>query len=168
MNGGGAWIRTVRGVVALVAGLVLIGACANAGDEPDATDAPEVADGTGTADGSADDSDAGSGATDGQRYPDVVEAALEPAGDAWRLSATLSSPYDSPERYADAFRALTTDGEELGVRELLHDHANEQPFTRSFDGLSIPDDVEVIVVEGRDLEHGWGGETVEVEVPDVG
>jgi hypothetical protein len=100
-----------------------------------------------------------------RRFPDVVDAELERDGDAWRLSATLSSPYDSPERYADAFRARTEDGTVLGVRELLHDHANEQPFTRSLDGLEIPDDVERIVVEGRDLEHGWGGETVTVDVP---
>ncbi len=79
------------------------------------------------------------GDADGQRFPDVIDAELEPTGDAWRLSATLSSPYDTPERYADAFRALTPDGEELGVRVLLHDHANEQPFTRSLDDLEVPD-----------------------------
>lgn len=100
-----------------------------------------------------------------QRYPDVLDAELEADGDRWRLSATLSSPYDTPERYADAFRALSPDGEQLGVRELLHDHANEQPFTRSLDGLEIPDDVDEIIVEGRDLEHGWGGDTVTVAVP---
>jgi hypothetical protein len=100
-----------------------------------------------------------------QRYPDVLEAELEPSGDGWRLSATISSPYDSPDRYADAFRVLTPDGEELGVRELLHDHADEQPFTRSLDGLEIPDDVAEVIVEGRDQEHGWGGGTVRVPVP---
>jgi hypothetical protein len=73
-----------------------------------------------------------------QRYPDVLEAELEPSGDGWRLSATISSPYDSPERYADAFRVLTPAGEQLGVRELLHDHAGEQPFTRSLEGSRDP------------------------------
>ncbi len=100
-----------------------------------------------------------------QRFPDVIAAELEPAGDAWRLDATLSSPYDTPERYADAFRAVSENGTVLGVRELAHDHANEQPFTRSLTGLEIPDDVERITVEGRDLVHGWGGNTVELEVP---
>ena len=100
-----------------------------------------------------------------QRFPDVVSAELEPDGNAWRLTATLSSPYDSAERYADAFRARTEDGTVLGVRELLHDHAGEQPFTRSLEGLEIPDGVERIVVEGRDLEHGWGGGTVTIDVP---
>jgi hypothetical protein len=95
----------------------------------------------------------------------VLEAELEPVGDAWRVSATMSSPYDSPDRYADAFRVLTPDGEELGVRELLHDHADEQPFTRSLEGLEIPADVSEVIVEGRDQRHGWGGGIVRVPVP---
>lgn len=53
-----------------------------------------------------------------------------------------------------------------GEVELTHDHANEQPFTRSLTGLEIPDDVTRISVEGRDQTHGWGGDTVEVVVPD--
>jgi hypothetical protein len=53
----------------------------------------------------------------------------------------------------------------LGVRELLHDHAGEQPFTRSLEGLEIPDGVKRITVQGRGLEHGWGGGTATVEVP---
>jgi len=110
------------------------------------------------------DTSAGSEAGE-QRFPDVVAAELEPTGDVWRLDATLSSPYDTPERYADAFRARSEDGTVLGVRELAHDHANEQPFTRSLGGLAIPDDVAHITVEGRDRAHGWGGDTVEIEVP---
>jgi len=105
------------------------------------------------------------GGDDDQRFPDVVSAELEPDGDAYRLSVTLSSPYDSPERYADAFRAVDGDGALLGVRELAHDHANEQPFTRALTGLTIPDGVDRITVEGRDLEHGWGGEAVTIDVP---
>ena len=84
----------------------------------------------------------------------------------WTLSATISSPYDSPERYADAFRAVAPDGTELGVRVLTHDHADEQPFTRSLTGLVIPDGVDEITVEGRDLANGWGGGTVTVAVPE--
>jgi hypothetical protein len=81
------------------------------------------------------------------------------------VRATISSPYDTPDRYAAAFRVLTPDGEELGERELLHDHADEQPFTRSLEGLEIPADVSEVIVEGRDQRHGWGGETVRVPVP---
>lgn len=100
-----------------------------------------------------------------QRFPDVVDATLEATGETWTLSAAISSPYDSAERYADAFRAVTHDGTVLGVRELTHPHQDEQPFTRSLTGLEIPADVDTIVVEARDLANGWGGATVTLDVP---
>ena len=95
----------------------------------------------------------------------MVAATLERDGEAWRVSATLSSSYDSPDRYADAWRVVAPDGTVLGVRELLHDHAGEQPFTRSLDGVEIPSDVDEVTVEGRDSANGWGGVTVTVDVP---
>lgn len=102
--------------------------------------------------------------SDQQQYPDVVEAELEPAGDeAWSLAVTISSPYDSPERYADGWRVLAPDETVLGEHKVTHNHANEQPFTRSQRGLDIPEDVEEIIVEGRDTENGYGGETVPVD-----
>jgi hypothetical protein len=57
---------------------------------------------------------------------------------------------------------LDPDGAVLGVRELLHDHAAEQPFTRALTGVEIPDGVEEITIEGRDLANGWGGATVTI------
>jgi hypothetical protein len=59
---------------------------------------------------------------------------------------------------------MGADGEVYGIRELTHDHASEQPFTRSHSGINIPDDVSVVTVQGRDQVSGWGGETVEVEL----
>jgi len=98
-------------------------------------------------------------------YPDVVDAAatLEANG-TWTFVATLSSPYDSPDRYADAWRVVGPDGTVYGIRELTHDHANEQPFTRNQSGIEIPDDVDTVTVEGRDQLSGWGGATVDVEL----
>ena len=83
-----------------------------------------------------------------------------------RLAVTISSPYDTPERYADAWRVLGPDGEEYGIRVLAHDHAAEQPFTRSQGGIVIPDEVDVVTVQGRDLANGWGGATLDYELPD--
>ncbi|MEO0495329.1 MAG: hypothetical protein AAF081_18130 [Actinomycetota bacterium] len=98
-----------------------------------------------------------------QLFPDVVTAAATQSADGtWRFDVTLSSPYDTTERYADAWRILAPDGSEVGVRELLHDHQNEQPFTRSLHGVHIPADVTTVVVEGRDQVNGWGGGTVEL------
>ena len=104
-------------------------------------------------------------APDEQRYPDVIDASVTSTDDGWRFDVTVSSPYDSPERYADAWRIVGPDGTVYGVRELTHDHASEQPFTRSLDGVSIPDGVASVTIEGRDQRYGWGGATVVVAVP---
>ena len=103
--------------------------------------------------------------SDEQRYPNVVDAAVTPTDGGWRFDVTVSSPYDTPERYADAWRIVGPDGTVYGVRELTHDHAAEQPFTRSLDGVSIPEDVSNVTIEGRDQRYGWGGETVDVPLP---
>lgn len=104
-------------------------------------------------------------ASGGQMYPDIREAELKSeGGGTYALSVTVSSPYDSPERYADGWRVLAPDGTVLGEHELMHDHANEQPFTRTQTGLEIPEGTEEITVEGRDLENGYGGETVTIPV----
>lgn len=105
--------------------------------------------------------------TVGADFPEVVGATVERVGeDGFRVSATVCSAYDTAERYADAWRVRTPGGDVLGVRELLHDHAGEQPFTRSLGRtIEIPDGVDTVVVEGRDLANGWGGGTIEVAVP---
>ena len=101
-----------------------------------------------------------------QQFPDIIGAEITPNGDGtFDIDVTVSSPYDTPERYADAWRVLGPDGEELGVRELAHDHQNEQPFTRSLSNVAIPETVEVVTIEGRDQVYGYGGGTLEVEVP---
>ena len=96
----------------------------------------------------------------------MVDAELTEDGDGtFTAAVTLSSPYDTPERYADAWRVLSPDGEELGIRELAHDHAAEQPFTRSQSGIAIPDDVAEVTIQGRDQENGWGGDELTIAVP---
>lgn len=108
---------------------------------------------------------AGDEADASEMFPDVLEVKLSDQGDGqFEVATTLSSPYDSPERYADAWRVLDPDGGELGVRELGHDHASEQPFTRQ-QTIAIPDDVDQVTVEGRDQVSGYGGKTVTVDVP---
>ncbi len=104
-----------------------------------------------------------------QRYPDIVEVEITPAGEgAFDLAVTMSSPYDSPDRYADGWRVLAPDGSELGIHTLMHDHAGEQPFTRTQTDVEIPADVNEVTVEGRDQRYGFGGRTVTVEVPHEG
>ena len=90
---------------------------------------------------------------------------MTPTDGGWRFDVTVSSPYDTPERYADAWRIVGPDGTVYGVRDLTHDQAAEPPLTRSLDGVSIPEDVSNVTIEGRDQRYGWGGETVDVPLP---
>ncbi|HXV70783.1 MAG TPA: N-acetylmuramoyl-L-alanine amidase [Acidimicrobiia bacterium] len=98
-------------------------------------------------------------------YPDVIAVDVRQGSDTYNFEVTISSPYDSPERYADAFRVVGDDGRVYAVRELLHDHSGEQPFTRSLGPVGIPEGVESVTIEARDLVYGWGGETLQVELP---
>lgn len=101
-----------------------------------------------------------------RRFPDVIGVEVtETAENVFTFAVTISSPYDTPERYADAWRIKGADGTVYGIRELTHDHASEQPFTRSLTGVEIPEEAETVTIEGRDLDHGWGGETVSIDLP---
>jgi len=101
---------------------------------------------------------------DEQQFPDILDVVVTPQDDTFRFDVTVSSPYDTPERYADAWRIVAPDGTELGVRELTHDHAAEQPFTRSLADVVIPPDVTEVTAEGRALVNGWGGDTLTVTI----
>jgi len=101
-----------------------------------------------------------------QKYPDVVAAKAHARGaDTFDFDVTVSSPYDTPQRYADAFRVFGKDGAVLGERILLHDHAGEQPFTRDLYGVRIPRGIPTVTVQARDQKYGYGGKTVEVALP---
>jgi hypothetical protein len=107
-----------------------------------------------------------SAATAANKFPDVVSAKVTARGaQAFDFDVTLSSPYDTPQRYADAFRVMGKDGKVYGERILLHDHADEQPFTRDLAGVKIPAGVRTVVIQARDQKHGYGGKTVEVALP---
>ncbi|MEO1637867.1 MAG: hypothetical protein AAFU41_01305 [Pseudomonadota bacterium] len=91
----------------------------------------------------------------------VVEA-VTVVGD--RVSVTLSHPDTGWDHYADGWEVLDADGNSLGIRELLHPHVNEQPFTRSLSGVAIPDDAKVIYVRARCNVDGWGDALFEVRL----
>jgi len=78
---------------------------------------------------------------------------------------TMSSPYDTEQRYADAFRIVDANGRALGERILFHDHADEQPFSRKLNDVVIPPTLRRVTVQGRDQKFGYGGKTMEVTLP---
>ncbi len=101
-----------------------------------------------------------------QRHADVIAATVNARGaDTFDFDVTVSSPYDTPQRYADGFRVTGRDGEVYGERKLWHDHATEQPFTRDLHGVRIPRAVRSVVVQARDQKFGYGGRTRELLLP---
>lgn len=101
-----------------------------------------------------------------QKYPDVVDVKVAARGENhFDFDVTISSPYDTLTRYADAFRVQSLGGESYGERYLLHDHASEQPFTRDLYKVLIPVEVHSVVVQARDQKYGYGGKTMEVVLP---
>ena len=101
-----------------------------------------------------------------QKYPEVVDARVYAKSDnRFNFDVTLSSPYDTPQRYADAFRVMSTEGVSFGERKLLHDHGGEQPFTRDLYGVVIPAGIDTVVIQGRDKKYGYGGKTLHITLP---
>jgi hypothetical protein len=101
-----------------------------------------------------------------QKYPDVVDVKVHARGDnRFDFDTTISSPYDTPQRYADAYRVMGKRGVVYGERTLFHDHADEQPFTRDLYGVTIPQGIKAVVVQARDQKYGYGGKTLQVALP---
>lgn len=101
-----------------------------------------------------------------QRFPDVLSAQVRAAaGGAFDFDVTVSSPYDTPGRYADGFRVSTSEGKVLGERKLWHDHQNEQPFTRDLYGVRVPPGIRSVRIDARDQRYGYGGKSIEVALP---
>jgi hypothetical protein len=97
---------------------------------------------------------------------DVLEVRVEPRGaDTYRFSVTVRHADEGWDHYADRWEVLAPDGTVLGVRTLHHPHVDEQPFTRSLSGVSVPAGIERVRVRARDSRHGWGGEERTVALP---
>jgi hypothetical protein len=141
-------------VLDMAAILLLLSGCASGGS---GTDAPSPSAAGATPTTAAEPGE--------QRYPDVVDVTVERTEDAFSFTVTISSAYDSPERYADGWRVVGPDGTVYGEHTLAHDHAGEQPFTRTQTGVQIPAGVSEVTVEARDQRYGYGGTTVTVPLP---
>ncbi len=80
------------------------------------------------------------------------------------FSVTVKHADDGWDHYADGWEVRTLDGETLAVRELLHPHDDEQPFTRSLTNVKIPDDISEVIVRARDSVHQYGGTEITVKL----
>ncbi|GHA47368.1 hypothetical protein GCM10008927_10230 [Amylibacter ulvae] len=88
----------------------------------------------------------------------VTNVVATPQNDSYRFDVTLSHTDTGWDHYADGWGVYLADGTELGYRELLHPHVNEQPFTRSLSGVKIPDGTTSVTIKPRDNVHGVGAD----------
>jgi len=88
--------------------------------------------------------------------PTITAADAIKTGDTWRFDVSLLHADTGWDHYADGWGIYTEDGTEIGYRILAHPHVNEQPFTRSLSGVTLPDDIIEVFIRPHDLIHGIG------------
>jgi hypothetical protein len=105
-------------------------------------------------------------------YVRAIQTAVDSGqGSVWIFHVTVEHPDTGWEDYADGWDVLTPDGTVLKpdpdspfTRLLLHPHENEQPFTRSQSGITIPPGVTQVRVRAHDLVDGYGGREIVVDL----
>jgi len=95
----------------------------------------------------------------------VVDVKAYKEGGSWTFDVTLEHEDSGWEHYADAWRVVSEDGKEFGTRTLFHPHETEQPFTRSQNGIKIPDNIAIVYVEAHDKVHGWSPDRFKYSLP---
>ncbi|GAA6193310.1 hypothetical protein NBRC116597_32310 [Phaeobacter sp. NW0010-22] len=94
--------------------------------------------------------------------PVIENVTARESGSGWRFDVTLSHPDTGWDHYADGWRVLDMQGNELGLRVLAHPHEHEQPFTRSLSGVTLPAGTTQVQIQSRCIVDGWSDETVTV------
>ena len=95
----------------------------------------------------------------------VVDVAVSRSGDTYSFVVTVRSTDTGWDKYTDAWEVRSPDGEVLAVRELLHPHVDEQPFTRSLSQADVPEGTTVVTIAARDSVRGFCGHTMDVALP---
>lgn len=95
----------------------------------------------------------------------IVDARARPDGDgSYRFDVTLRHTDSGWDHYADKWEVIGTDRRILGERVLLHPHVNEQPFTRSLGGVTIPAAIRQVQIRAHDNVHGYADGEFTVEL----
>lgn len=100
----------------------------------------------------------------GEADDEAVRIAKERGG-SYRFDVTVRHADTGWKHYADRWDVVAAGGRVLGHRVLVHPHENEQPFTRSLFGVSIPAGIVRVTVRAHDTVHGLGGKEAVVKMP---
>jgi hypothetical protein len=94
----------------------------------------------------------------------VENATARKTGTTWTFEVTIRHDDTGWDHYADGWAVLTPSGEQIGYRKLHHPHENEQPFTRSLSGVTVPDGLSEVLIRAHDSVHGWSDATFTVRL----
>lgn len=92
-----------------------------------------------------------------------VDVRAEGSG-TYNFSVTLRHADAGWDHYADRWEVLSMDGKVLATRTLFHPHVNEQPFTRSLGGVSVPAGAVSVRIRSHDSVHEYGGAELVVDL----
>ena len=97
---------------------------------------------------------------------DVIDVKVARTGpDTYSFAVTVRHADTGWDHYADKWEVLGPDGTVLATRELMHPHVDEQPFTRTLDGVHLAPTVKRVRVRAHDKVHEFGGLEREVDLP---
>lgn len=97
---------------------------------------------------------------------DIVDVKVTKGSNGtYSFSVTVLHEDTGWDHYANKWDILDEDGEILGTRTLYHPHVDEQPFTRSLSGVTIPEGITTVTIRAHDSVHEYGGKTMTVELP---
>ena len=82
------------------------------------------------------------------------------------FNVTLEHADTGWDHYANQWDVVTLDGKLFKSRVLYHPHVDEQPFTRSLSGVSIPKETKQVKIRAKDLKHGYSKQTFLVDLPE--
>ena len=98
---------------------------------------------------------------------DVIAATARQAADGtWSFEVTMRCDDSGTAYFCDRFEVLTPTARVVGVRRLLHDHTDEQPFTRDLQGVNVPDGFpRGVLIRGHHNIRGYEGATLKLDLP---
>ena len=95
---------------------------------------------------------------------DVLQARADCNAATCSFSATVRHADTGWDHYANRFEVVGPDGKVIATRVLQHPHVQEQPVTRTLEGVRVPEGVELVRIRAGDSRHGLGGAEVEVRI----
>lgn len=98
---------------------------------------------------------------------DVIAATARQAADGtWNFEVTMRCDDRNAAYFCDRFEILTPTSRVIGVRRLLHDHTDEQPFTRDLQGVKVPVGFpRGVLIRGHHNIRGYEGATLKLDLP---